>query len=218
MEHIYCISGFGADEQMFSKLTFNGYEVHHLKWLIPDKNESLVSYAHRMADQLLHSNVILVGLSFGGMMSIEISKLIPVKAVILISSIKSFHEMPNWMKFAGRLNLHKIIPLRSGKLTYHFQNNNLGVETPEEIKIAQAYRKNVNQQYTDWAIDIILKWKNEWQPPRLFHIHGRADRIFPIKKIKNCMSIQTGTHFMIMNRSREVNAAIQKVLAQLSLK
>ncbi len=47
----------------------------------------MAAYAKRMAAQINEPNPVLMGLSFGGIMCIEIAKQIAVDKVILISSI-----------------------------------------------------------------------------------------------------------------------------------
>ncbi|MDQ6903531.1 MAG: alpha/beta hydrolase, partial [Bacteroidota bacterium] len=205
MKHIYCISGFGADERVFSKLDFGDNQVHYLSWLLPFSTENIEAYAKRMAEKILHPNPILFGLSFGGMMVLEISKLINTDKVIIISSIKSRTELPFWMRIAGKLKLDKIFPMRSFSLIEPLENYNLGIENEDERKLVNSYRKNVSQAYTNWAIHKILNWKNEWQPANLSHIHGRNDHIFPLKYIKADYIIKDGGHFMIMNRNKKVN-------------
>ena len=212
MKHIYCISGFGSDERVFSKLTFTGYETHFINWIIPDKNESISAYAKRLTKQIHHDSPILIGLSFGEMMSIEIAKLFPVEKIILISSIKSFHEIPWWIKLSGKLRLNKIFPMRSFSLIEPIENYNLGVESIEEKEMVHLYRKNISRQYTEWAVDIILNWKNDEVPKNLYHIHGTNDRIFPLRNIKPDYIVNTGGHLMIMNRFKVVNEYINAIL------
>ena len=205
MKHIYCISGFGADERVFSKLDFGDNQVHYLSWLLPFSNENIEAYAKRMAEKIVHPNPILLGLSFGGMMVVEVSKLIDTDKVIIISSIKSHHELPFWMRIAGKLKLDKIFPMRSFGLIEPLENYNLGIENEDERRLVNGYRKNVSQQYTNWAIHQILNWKNQWTPANLSHIHGGKDQIFPLKYIKADYIIEDGGHFMIMNRNKKVN-------------
>ncbi len=212
MKTIYCISGLGADERAFSRLKIEGFKITCLPWLTPLPGETLKEYAIRMSKGITTEKPILMGLSFGGMMSIEIAKLLPVEKVILISSIKSDKELPRWMKVAGILRLNKIFPMRSFKLTEPVQNRFIGISMPDEIELVRSYRKNAPQQYMDWAINEVFKWRNDWQPPNLFHIHGDADRIFPINKIAPTYIIKDGGHFMIMNKAAEVNAALQRIL------
>lgn len=212
MKHIYCISGFGADERVFSKLNFADYEVHFIPWADPLKNETLEGYAKRMSEQIQHNNPILFGMSFGGIMCIEIAKIISTSKVIIISSIKSLHEMPAWMKLTGKLWLDKIFPLKTFKFIEPIENFNLGIENNEELKLVREYRKTIGQQYTNWATHQIINWKNEWLPKDIIHIHGGNDHIFPLKNIKANYIIADGGHFMIMNRSQKVNSILEKIL------
>lgn len=212
MKHIYCISGFGADERVFAKLNFGENPVHFIPWLDPEKGERIEYYAKRMSENIHHKNPVLLGLSFGGMMCIEIAKIIKAEKVILISSIKSLHEIPYWMKVSGRFRLHKIFPLRSNRLFEPIENYNLGLEHQAEIQLVKEYRKNIGQQYTNWAVHQILNWKNKWQPENLFHIHGNKDHIFSIRNIKADYIIKNGGHFMIMNRPDKVNEALKSIL------
>ena len=212
MKHIYCISGFGADERVFSKLDFGEHFVHFNSWLNPLKKESIAAYAKRMSEKIQHENPILTGLSFGGIMSIEIAKIIKTQKVILISSVKSFHEIPLWMRLAGKSKLNKFFPLESFRIFEPIQNYNLGIENSDELKLVREYRRSIGQQYTDWAIHQILHWKNEWQPENLAHIHGGKDHIFPIKNIKADYIIPDGGHFMIMNRAEKINGILKELL------
>ncbi|CAN5265910.1 hypothetical protein BH20BAC1_BH20BAC1_23940 [soil metagenome] len=212
MSHIYCISGFGADERIFSKLDFGKHEVHYVPWLLPEKTENIRDYARRTTKAIAHPLPILLGVSFGGMMCIEIAKSLPVQKVVLISSIKTAKEIPTWMKIAGKLQLQKIFPLRSFKLFEPVQNYNLGIETKEELKLVRHYRQNVSQQYTDWAVNEILNWKNIWLPDNLIHIHGSKDHMFPLRKLHADYIIPGAGHFMVMNRAEKVNEILTKIL------
>ncbi len=212
MKTIYCISGLGADEMAFSRLKIQGYKLVYLPWLLPDNNESIEQYAIRMCAGITEENPILMGLSFGGMMSIEISKILPVKKIILISSIKSAVELPWWMMHAGKLRLNKIVSMRSYKILEPIQNMFLGVKDKNEIEIVRNYRKNAPEIYTNWAINEVLNWKNNWQPPAIFHIHGDNDKMFPIKNVSPTHIIKGGGHFMIMNKATEVSDCINAVI------
>jgi esterase/lipase len=212
MKKIYCISGLGADERAFARLHIEGYQLVHLPWLMPLGNETIEQYAKRMCDNIEDEHPVLMGLSFGGIMSIEIAKHLPAEKVILISSVKSFKEMPVWMKLAGRLKLNRLIPMRPYKFFEPIQNYNLGATTKEEKEMARTFRENVSQQYLDWAIGQVLNWKNDWQPASLYHIHGNADKLFPIKKVKANFVVNDAGHLMIMNKAREVSDYLNSIL------
>jgi surfactin synthase thioesterase subunit len=212
MKHIYCVSGFGADERVFTKFKFPLHQIHFIKWILPEKNESIESYAKKLIDQIHHDDPILIGLSFGGIMCIEIARHIKTELIIIISSIKTNTEMPLWMQLSGKLRLNRVIPMRSFKLIEPIEDYNLGVSTKEEKEMVHEYRRNISTIYSNWAVNTILNWKNKKAPKNLFHIHGTKDRIFSIKKIKPDYTIQDGGHLMILNKSDEVNKCINGIL------
>jgi len=212
MKPIYCISGLGTDEKIFINLQKHGHELKFIPWLRPHKKESLDKYAKRMAQSIKDEFPVLLGVSFGGMIGIEIAKQMPVQKLIIISSIKSVKEMPRWMKLAGTLQLNKILPTRSYKFSEKIDNNRLGVTNKEEREFVRAYRKSADPVYLSWAIDKVVNWKNDWQPDNLVHIHGDKDRIFPIKKISPTYIVKEGTHMMIYNRAKDISKFIEREL------
>ncbi|MGB5005301.1 MAG: alpha/beta hydrolase [Ferruginibacter sp.] len=214
MKTIYCISGLGADERAFSKLNVPGYKLEVIKWLLPEKDEDLPHYARRMRDFIKEENPVLMGLSFGGMVCTEIAKQMEVKKIIIISSIKTAGELPFWLKTIAVLRLNRIFPLRSTKLTQPIQNRMLGIQAEEEKTLVSSLRKKADLPYVTWAVDKAINWKNEWQHPKIFHIHGDNDRLFPIKYVKPTFTIKKAGHFMIMNRADEVSDCIISILQE----
>lgn len=214
MKKIYCISGLGADERAFSKLTINGFQLEVIPWLIPERKETIQEYAIRMRRGITDENPVLMGLSFGGMVCTEIAKQISVQKIILISSVKSSKELPAWMRTVAALQLHKIVPLKSTRLTQPIQNRMLGIESAEEAKLVASLRREVHLPYTKWAVNQAINWKNTWQHPNIYHIHGDNDHMFPVKNIKaNCV-IKNAGHFMIMNRAAEVSNYVNSILRE----
>ncbi len=209
MKKIYCISGLGADEKAFTKIKIPGCQLKHLQWITPDNNEPIEQYARRMAVQIEDDNPTLMGLSFGGMLCIEIAKLKAVEKIILISSISSFKQLPFWMKMAGKLRLNSILPIHAySRALQPIQDYHIGAKTKEEKEIVRHYRKNVSQVYLNWAVNAILNWKNDVLPAPIFHVHGEADKIFPIKKVKPDCIVKGGTHFMVFSQAAAVNEFI----------
>ena len=219
MNHIYCISGLGADHRIFNKLNVQDSEFHFIEWLQPESpTESLEHYAGRMVAQIQHSPIILVGVSFGGMMAIELAKRVEAKAVVLIASIKSKKELPLWMKSCGKLKLDKLLPAKpirsypGSKMLRPLQDYFLGVTNDEERTIANEFRDNVDPHYLRWSINKIFNWQNEWTPGNIYHIHGDNDKLFPIKKVSPTHTIQEGGHFMVMSKCSEIS----KILGEIS--
>jgi surfactin synthase thioesterase subunit len=209
---IYCISGLGADEKVFNNLELNGHDLRHIPWLKPKKKETIVRYASRMREQIRESPAILLGVSFGGMIGIEIAKQMQLEKLIIVSSIKNAKELPSWMKYVGQLQLNKFLPIRSYKFIEKIDNDRLGVSNEEERKMVQAYRRAADRVYMNWAVNEVLNWKNDWLPENIVHIHGDKDKIFPIKKISASHVVKNGTHLMIYNRGKEISEFIREEL------
>ena len=212
MKQVYCISGLGADERIFSRLSLVNTCFRYMQWLIPESKETIESYAARMAHQIHYNNPVIMGVSFGGMMAIEIARIVPTAKVILVSSVKSHQELPQWMKLSGKLKLNKLMPPRPVEWMGLLENTFLGAESAEEIALCNEFRKNVHPDYLRWAIEQIVNWRNEWQPPVTYHIHGNKDKIFPLKDILPTHVIKGGGHFMIMNRAPAISSILARIL------
>lgn len=218
MRHVYCISGLGADERIFCRLQVPDTTFHYVQWVQPLTNESISDYASRLCGQIRHDQPVLVGVSFGGMMAIEMAKMLSVDKVVLISSIKSFKELPLWMQVCGKYKFDKMLPskplhsIRPLKMLRPFQNYFLGTESEEEKTIANHFRDTVDPLYLRWSINQVLNWRNDWQPQNFYHLHGEKDHIFPLKKVRPTHVVHNAGHFMIMNKCEEINQILQSIL------
>ena len=209
---LYCIPGLGVDRGIFSRLQVPGWEVRVLEWIPPARGESMASYALRMMEQIPEPEPVLLGLSFGGMLAVEMARQRPVKRVVLVSSVPTMAGLPRWMRTIGRLRLHRLVPLRLARLFSGLNNRRVGIRTPEERVMVAGYRRNADLRQVGWSVDVILRWRNTWTPANLVHIHGTDDRIFPIGNCRPTHTIEGGTHLMIFNRAEEVAWALRKIL------
>jgi esterase/lipase len=212
MKKIYCISGLGADERVFDKLKIPGVDLQYVKWLMPEKKETIESYSSRMSLQIEDENPLLMGVSFGGIMAIEIAKQKKTQKIILISSVKSQKELPKWMRICGNLNLNLLMPARSPKWFAPIADKYLGAANADEKLLAKNFRKTISPVYLHWAVDKVIKWKNTIHPSTIFHIHGTHDKTFPIKNIHPTHVIKNGGHFMVMNMADEISAIIETII------
>jgi hypothetical protein len=95
--------GMCANSLIFERIKLNpSFKLHYLEWIPPLKKESLSNYVVRLSNNIKHDNPILIGVSFGGVIVQELSKILKSKKVFIISSIKSNKELSNSMKFAKK--------------------------------------------------------------------------------------------------------------------
>lgn len=208
----YLLSGLGADGTVFQYLDFEGVEVEYMEWLSPLSKETLPAYAKRMTQKITTPHPILVGLSFGGMVAMEIAKQIPVKKVILISSAKERKELPWFYRFSAKLKLQKILPYTLIKRTNGFTYWLFGATSAHEKALLKEIFRKTPTTFLKWAINAILTWKNTEISTHILHIHGDKDRILPYKNVKDTLCITGGGHSMIVNKAHEITPLINKFL------
>lgn len=212
---IYFLSGLGADETVFHSLNLPGVEPVYLHWFSPHPKETLRAYAQRMAERIPEKDPILIGLSFGGIMAIEIAACISVKKIILISSIKTRKELPFYMRMCRLVPLHRLLPLhlvsRQPKLMGYFFGTRNSTQQERLKKIIEGTVPGFNP----WAIDRLVNWKPDGLHKNLVHIHGNADHLLPHRYVKADHLIPNGSHFMIVHQAKEISALIQQALTKL---
>jgi len=209
--HIYFIPGLGASSKIFEfiKLPEAKFECHYLEWLIPlSDEESLENYAKRMANLISEENVILIGVSFGGIMVQEMSKFISAKKIIIISSIKNTNEFPKRLKFLQKTKAYTLFPLKLLNNLEEFSAYAFGDFAKKRIDLYKKYLSVRDTNYLNWALYNVLNWKPNKVTENLIHIHGTQDKIFPIKAIKNCITVKNGTHAMIIYKAKTISKII----------
>jgi len=194
---------------------------------MPDANDDMRSYAVKLAKQIKHENIILVGVSYGGMLASEIaaqqtatatsSSPFPfhIEKTILISSCKHNGEFPAGMKWAGKLNIHKAVPyrmiLRNNKLN-RFVFDLRSKE--EELYLKRMMLKDNELEFIKRSINIILKWEKKESGNGVLHIHGNKDRLITPGNIHADYWIEDGGHFMVWNKADEISGIINRLLKE----
>ncbi|GAA4272134.1 alpha/beta hydrolase [Aquimarina gracilis] len=203
-----------ADVSIFEniRLPEDHFSTYMVPWKIPNKKESMGEYAKRMCLEIKHDNAVLVGVSFGGVVVQEMSKYLNVKKVIIISSVKSKHELPRRMKLARKTKLYKLLPTSLVSKIDNWEKLAFGEFAKKRAAMYQKYLSVNDKTYLDWAIEKMVCWDQEKCPNRLVHIHGDRDIVFPISNIKNCITVDKGTHVMIVNRARWFNKNLPEII------
>lgn len=211
--HIYFVPGLAANAKIFEFISLpeTVFELHFLEWIMPlSTNETIESYAKRMSDNIYHENPILVGVSFGGVMVQEISKIINCKKLIIISSIKDRAELPNRLKIIQKTKAYKLFPASIIENIEEYERYFLGDYLKKRAGLYKKYLSVRNSEYLEWAIHAILHWKQQKSLGNVCHIHGNKDEIFPIKYIKNSIEVDNGTHIMILDKAKTISEILKK--------
>jgi len=209
-KELYIFSGLGADERVFQRLDFSDFTTTFIKWIVPQDNETIENYAKRLLDQITTTKPTLIGLSFGGLIAVEVAKQIDTEKVILIASAKTKKEIPFYYRLAGQLGLHKFLPIRLLKSSNFITNWFFGTSSTFDKQLLKQILIDTDPTFLKWAIDKLAKWTNVTYTKSIFHIHGTSDKILPLAFVNSNVKIINGGHLMTLNKAEELN----KILLQ----
>ena len=217
--NVYLISGLGTDSRAFSKIHFsekeicNSFNFIHINWLKPNGNESIQDYAKKLSTQInLKENFILIGLSLGGMIALEMNKFIRPQKTILISSIINSKGKSTILKFLSIIPFHKSFllkfiiasPLLLSKMF------RLGKKHSEFNKTFLEMVQSMPDGFIQWGLKRIVDWDFKEKVNNVIQLHGDKDEIF---KIQNpTYQIRNGSHFMVYTKYFEVKEILKKEL------
>lgn len=212
--NVYFISGLGADKRAFQRIHLpERYQIHYLEWIPHRKNESLEHYAGRLVESIdTTRSFVLIGLSFGGIIATTVAPYLKPSATILISSVSNRNELPWFYKMAGLTYADHLLPLSLFKPNNPLIYSLFGAHTKAEKRILEDILQRNDPAFLKWGIEKILHWKQKERPEGIYHIHGKLDKILPVKYTKADTIIEKGTHFMIWTRAGDVTKAVLQVL------
>ena len=208
----YLIPGLGADGRIFERLRLVG-RVRILEWLPPRSSEEpLSAYAERFAAPIPPDEACwVVGVSFGGVVALEIGCLRPKARIVLISSVATPQERAGWVQLGAWLradtwlpiNLLQDLPLVAGWF--------FGAQGPRAHAMFRELLQHLPPQYTRWALRQLFHWGGCPTRP-VAHIIGDRDRVFPAARHTASHVIDGGTHFAIVTHA----ATISRILNELA--
>ncbi|QNR25648.1 alpha/beta hydrolase [Croceimicrobium hydrocarbonivorans] len=210
---IYLISGLGADERVFKRLKLDFPSIP-IPWIAPQKKEGLSDYAKRLSETIDPSEpFILIGLSLGGMIAVEMNRYLKPLATISISSIVCSEDLPGYFR----------ILLRSGLVPYlpnwgfqHFPSSIMAfIFGSSEQKLLRAIIREGDPAFIKWALEALGKWENQMIPKRLVQIHGKQDRVLAFKQRSQAPKLLNGGHLIVYDQANAVSDCIRQSLTEL---
>jgi pimeloyl-ACP methyl ester carboxylesterase len=210
--NVYFISGMGADQKAFSYIALpQGFNPVHLPWIKPLKAEPLAAYALRLAAGINTAEpFILVGLSMGGMIAVEIAKKFPPVCTILISSIPLAAQLPRYYRIAGKLKATIFLSPSPIKMLIRLQRSLIKRLSPVHHLVGDMFEATDNE-FFKWSLTAVLQWDNRQLPQPLFHIHGTKDLILPIRLTHPTQSVPRAGHMLVMTHPDIINAFLDEV-------
>ncbi len=199
---VYGISGLGADKRVFEFLTLD-FEFIPVDWITPNKSESIENYSKRLSGIIdTENDFCLIGVSFGGLIATEISKILKPKTTILISSAQTKNELRPIFRWFGKTKLIRLMPTSLFDPPRWIATYVLGAKNS---KLVNEILDDTDLNFAKWAVNELTNWKNTTQLKNVLKINGTSDKLIPPKGNTEMTLIDKGEHFMIVDRADEVS-------------
>lgn len=213
------LPGLGADARLFEPQRARFPALIVPEWLQPAKNESLESFAARMADRIPRTRpLILGGVSLGGMVAAQLAPLVMPDALLLIGTCLHPREISRaaraaasaapWLTSGAIDRMRRLAPVvirALGPMT--------SAQRESLLKMADA----VPAAFLRWAGPAIFAWHGAPPSPcPVFRIHGDRDRVIPPPASGVDLMIHRGGHIPSFTNPAPVNQAIAELMARVT--
>lgn len=204
------IPGMAADERLFEPQRRAFPNLIVPKWIEPQGLEPLASYARRLVESI-DSNVpaSIGGVSFGGMIALEIAAYLHVESCYLISSVRSPSEYP--FRFRAIRPLARFGPDRLGDLAVFLSRRiAYGRKRAEARRLGRL--AGPRGAFLRWACWSALAWEPspETRSVQTYQIHGSRDRTFPVHKSRDIEVVEGGGHLLTLTHPERVNEFLRR--------
>jgi hypothetical protein len=212
--NLYFISGLGADKRVFQKLILpEVFNIHYIEWLPVSEDETIESYCKRLSGQINQEQPYsLVGLSFGGVISIEMSKFLLPEQTVIISSFCTRKEVPRLYAFLKWTRLYRLLPIRLLLKPNNLVFRLFGAYNPAMKNLLKNILEDTDPKFFAWAFRQLFRWDNDWKPENMVRIHGTADKILPYQENMDAITVEGGEHLMVYSKWEMVSEILKENL------
>jgi len=181
----------------------------------PNKNESLNHYALRVVESVrFDDNPFLVGISFGGIVALEVAPLVNARCCFLISSIRSPDQLPPAFRFFRLMSFKAERTLQAVSITAAAIPHVL--RTPSTTRLANI--RGINGAWHRWAISAVLRWKPNpaIASVPILQLHGQRDTLFPARYVRADIVVPDAGHLLPITHSQIVNELLVREMQRLA--
>lgn len=216
---IVLLPGLGADAGLFEpqRRAF-GERLMVPAWVEPDANDSVAEYAlrwgavirERLDEEAPGEPVLLGGVSFGGMIALDMAGVVGAKGVVVIGGCVSPDEVSARTLLAQRIG--SAVPRTAWGLTLKAlalpfaKLDGLG---DDDTKLLREIAGRVDVGLLDWGGGALRDWTG---PEHLdagmpvFRMHGRQDWVIPCPRDGVDVVLPDGRHLINLSHEKSVNA------------
>jgi len=157
-----------------------------------------------------------VGVSFGGLLALEVGRLRPLARVVLISSLSDSRQLPPLLKLGRATGLYQLVPF--GLLPYlpRLAQWFFGARNGREYRLLARILRDTDPAFARWATQQLLHWDSTGVPAAV-RLHGTHDRLLPAGAARIDYPLPGAGHFMIVSHAWDISQILQKMTQQAGL-
>ena len=213
---IYFIPGLGTTSTVFERTTVpEGFQKHFIDWIEPLSDaEPIGAYVERLKKQVTHPNPIFAGLSFGGLIALELAQQFRSEKVMLISSFRNKNDLTLPVRALLRTKAYKIIPDIELGAVRRIIRQAYSVRSRVPLAKLLEMMGDHSPRYLRWSVRMIDEYelKLTYHQPELHSIIGDKDRLVQIWKNHPTRIINGGTHIAVYDQAPIVNNILAEIL------
>jgi len=215
---VYLIPGLGSDGRVFAHLDLGDLDTRVLELPVPEHNESLPTYAARVARGIDPAEAFaLVGVSFGGMVAVEIARITDPTQVVLVSSAKGRRDLPYRYRFLRAVPLYRLFGGGFYAAGADLLRPVIEPDSRADRALFSAMIRGKDRRFIRRSVYCIATWEDALVPEGVVHIHGTRDHTLPFRSLEgDVIAVEGGSHVMVYTRGAEVSALIRAILGDTS--
>ena len=213
---IYCFPGQGADFRLFDSIRVDTalFELAFVEYGTPEKWMNMKDFACSLINEIDTSRqYVLLGVSLGGMICVELNESLNTWKTNLISSAQNRNELPARYRFQRAIPLYKLFPKRILLIGSKIMQP---IVEPDRKKNKETFKDMLNKKeaaYMKRTIHLIINWERDTNTKIIYQIHGNKDHTLPLRYIKNPdFIVENGSHMMTLTRGTDISNILNQIL------
>ena len=213
---VVMLPGMGADARVYKKLRREFGQLVVPEWLPPRRGETLVAYAKRTAGSLPERPMVVGGMSFGGMVAIEMARVLPGVDCVLIGSVTGPEHLP--LRVRAAVAIGRVVPVTGfalgQKLARALRALAGRLLSPNSRALLDQFA-SADPVFLRWAILALASWRptTESGPLRVHQLHGSRDQVLPASCAAGSEVVPGGGHVLTLTHPEEVASFLRSIVA-----
>jgi len=149
------------------------------------------------------------------MVALELAAIIRPQAVVLLGSCSSPDAIAPALRAVGQWLA--VLPeswFRARPWTSPILLPKLGQLDADQRRLLWEMAATVSPRFLKWGCQAILSWRPTAHDVPVFHLHGSADRLIPVHRVRPTEVVRGAGHLVSLSHRVETSAFLARVLAR----